>query len=413
MGQGVAPPTSGYGNQVSPLASQQRPGNQSNAGQPNAGQPNAGQPNAGQFAGNPNTGRFAPGQGNVQGQAQGFAPQGNTAMNPALNPALNQRPGSNPLPKTGSGQEVVTKNPWMANPPSPQEEAYLDQILKKWEESTADIQRYSCLFRRWQYNSSDNFVAELAKQVGRDIRELNVSVANGELRYMAPDKGMFKIDPLLKLSGQLDVKNQPEYKEFNGVYGEWWMCDGEKVYEYDRNGKKCTRFTMPPDLKGAGILESPMPFMFGVKAEKVRARYWVRALAPTKDPQGNEVFVVEAYPKLQSDAVNYDHVQIYLDRELFLPIRLDKFNTEHLDKTGQILNDNREVFEFRDRITEGSRKNILKKIGELFNKSFIPLDIPNDWKIEDRVFAPPAVDDVRAASNPDGPQPNNAPIVRK
>jgi TIGR03009 family protein len=329
--------------------------------------------------------------------------------NQALNPALNQRPVGFQNANQGSGNEVVTESPWKKTPPTPEAEAFLDQILKHWENSTADIQRYSCKFQRWQYKSTDNFVDELAKKTGRDIRTVNVSTAAGELKYMAPDKGMFKIDILLKLSGQLDAKNQPEYKSFDNSFGEWWLCDGEKVYEYDRSAKQCTRHTLPPEMKGAGILESPMPFMFGIKAEKIRARYWVRFMSAIKDQKGNDIYVIEAYPKFQSDAVNYDHVQIYLDRELFLPVRLNKYNTEHRDEAGEVLNDNREVFEFSDRQAEGSQKNVLQKFSGLFSKSFIPFDIPSDWKVEDKVFSPPAVDNVRAANNPGLPQPNGAP----
>jgi len=414
IGQGVAPPTSGYGNangnRVVPPANPQRPGNQPGSGQPGTGQPGqpVGVPNG---AGNPNAGRVTPGQGNVLGQAQGT--QGNPAMNPALNPALNQRPVSNQIPRMGSGQEIVTIDPFAKNPPSPKEQADLDQILNYWERSTADIERYSCKFLRWQYNSSDNFVDELAKKTGRSIRDVNVTTASGELKYMAPDKGMFKIEMLLKLTGQLDAKNQPEYKSFDSVFGEWWLCDGEKVYEYDRSLKRCTRFTMPPELKGAGILESPMPFMFGVKADKIKARYWVRLLPSPKDAQGrprDDLFLIEAHPKFQSDAVNYHHVQIFLDREMFLPVMLIKYNPEHFDEPNEVLKDNREVFQFSDRAKNAS---LLQKINDaIFRKEFIPFDL-KDWAVEDRVFAPPAMEDVRAASNPEAPRPNNVPNVRK
>ena len=375
--QGVAPPASGYGNRAVGPTNQQPVGPQS-GGKP-GGNP-IGSANLGQAPGNPT----------------------NPTLNPTLNPALNQRPVSSQLPSV-SGKEVVTKNPFPAL--SPAEQTHLDQVLNYWEGSTANIERYSCKLRRWQYNSSDNFVAELAKKLGTDIRNVNVSTADGELKYMAPDKGLFKIDKLLKLTGQLDATNQKEMKEYENVFGEWWLCDGEKVYEYDRSRKECSRFSMPPELRGAGILESPMPFMFGVKAEKIKARYWVRSLSPPNGQNGkprDDIFVIEAYPKLQADAVNYDHVQIYLDRELFLPIMLVKFNPEHVDEPGEVLKDNREVFEFKDRVKNAS---LLQKFGELFRKEFIPFDIPKDWKVEDKIFAPPATDNLRAANNPSGQNP--------
>ena len=390
--QGVAPPATGYGNRTPQPTNQQQ-----------ANQQAATQPVASQGIGNA-TGRSNP--------AQAAGAPANPAFNSALNPALNQRPIANQVPVSGSGTEVVTKDPWSANPPKPQEIAHLDQVLNYWEGSTKNIDKYSCKFQRWQYNSSSNFVDELAKKVGKDIRTIPISIASGELKYMSPDKGMFKIERLLKLTGQLE-KNQPEYKGFDGVFGEWWLCDGEKVYEYDRSLKKCTRFTMPSELKGEGILESPMPFMFGVKAEKIRARYWVRSLPPPNDANGkprDDLYVVEAYPKFQADAANYDHVQIVLDREMCLPIVLVKYNTEHVDEPGQVLNDNREFFQFDDRVKNA---NLLQKVSDaIFRKEFIPSDVPKDWTVEERVFAPPAMDNVRAANNP-APQPNNPITTRK
>ncbi len=407
--QNVAPRANGYGNQAAPPAAQQPTGRPNNTQQiPNT--PGA-KPNPG----------FAP-------QGANMAPV-NPAMNPALNPALNQRPVANQQQPqnngNGSGKEVVTADPYAANPPTTAQNAFCDSILKDWENATANIDRYSCKFLRWQYNSSENFVDELAKKTGKDIREINTSSASGELKYMAPDKGMFRIDMLVKLTGQLDAKNQLEYKSFDNVFGEWWLCDGEKVYEYDRSGKRCTKFTMPSEMKGAGILESPMPFMFGVKAEKIKERYWVRALPPPNDQQGkprNDIHVIEAYPKYQSDATNYDHVQVYIDREIFLPIMLIKFNTDHIDQPNSILKDNREIFQFSDRIKNAT---LLQKISDVvWRREFIPVEVPKDWTVEERSFAPPATENIRSASNmpqvpnstPNGTPnsaPNSVPNIRK
>jgi phage gp29-like protein len=77
---------------------------------------------------------------------------------------------------------------------------------------------------------------------------------------------------------------------------------------------------------------------------------------------------------------------------------LIKFNPEHVDEPGQVLNDNREVFQFSDRVKNAS---LLQKFNDaVWRKEFIPFDIPRDWKVEDKVFAPPAVDNLRAANNP-------------
>jgi len=352
-------------------------------------------------------GQQAPPQSPQQTQ-QPLAPN----QQPNLNPQMNAIPPAGLQPGVGSGNEVVTKDPYAANPITPQEQAIIDQVLAYWEKSTADISRFSSKFKRWQYNSSDNFVVELAKQLNVDVRSINTTVAIGEVKYMAPDQGMFKIDRLLSLTGQVIAApagrvpdRMQELKEFENRFGEWWLCDGKHVYEYDRTRKKCTKHELPPEMKGSAILDSPMPFVFGVRAEKMKQRYWIRLL----QVPSNDYFVVEVYPKLQADAVNYDHVHVYLDRKQFLPIKLEKFNTEHRDIAGQLLSDNREVFEF---LEQEKNASLMQKINEsVFRKAFIPNEIDKDWEVVEVPFAPAGTSDLRSATIPPaGQMPSNLPV---
>ncbi len=357
--QGVAPPAGGYGNRQ---------------GQGAPIQPNG-------------AARQPQGQ---QGQLQG---QPVAQANPNLNPNLNQVPGAGAMPAGDVGSPVVVKDPFAANPLTPQELQHLDQVLIYWEKSTADITRFSSKFKRWQYNSNDNFVAQLAQQLGKDVREVPTTISAGEVKYLAPDQGLFKIERLLSMTGQVNGK-LPEYKEFPNRFGEWWLCDGKHVYDYDRTELRCTKHELPPDMKGSAILDSPMPFVFGVNAEKMKARYWMRM----KPSPNNDIFVIEVHPKLQADAVNYDHVEVYLDRKQFLPSMVVKYNTEHIDEPGETFVDNREVFEFTDREKNAT---LLQKIDEaVWRKEFLPLDIPKDWKLVEVPYAPPGMGDLRSATVP-------------
>lgn len=381
--QGVAPPSQGYGRPASnqPVANPA----------PRTGQPvqqQLGQPQQGQ-----------------RPQQPGQPAQGN----PNLNPAFNQAPGG-AVPGQGSGRETVTKDPYAANPLSPQEIAHLDQILNHWEKSTADIEKYSSKVIRWKYKSTDNFVEQLAQQTKMDVTHIHTTVAAGVVKYSKPDMGMFKLDEFLSLTGSLDANGKPEYKAFANQFGEWWLCDGKAVYEYDRSAKRCTIHDLPEEVQGAAILDSPMPFVFGVKAEKLKQRYWVRALPPPN----KETYVIEVYPKFQSDAINYDHVRVYLDAAEFLPIMLEKFDTEYLNVVGQPFNDSREIFQFSDRV---KNQSLIAKVVN-WGRDFIPFDAPKDWEVTRVPYAPPATQDIRAATaNPIGnpalgnaPQGNRGPV---
>ncbi|MEQ1827528.1 MAG: TIGR03009 domain-containing protein [Pirellula sp.] len=358
--------------------------------------------------------------GNANGQPRGNAAfvqqptpgNPNPNLNPNQVPVMNAIPPGGKIPGAGSGKETVTSDPYAANPLTPQELAYVDQVLVAWEQATSNITEYACKFKRWQYNSSDNFVEQLAAALKVDIRGINTTVAEGEVKYMAPDQGMFKIERLMSLTGQVASNgpgqapsNRPEYKEFANQFGDWWLCDGKVVYDYDRNQKKCKKISLPPEMQGKAILDSPMPFVFGVKAEKIKERYWVRIL-PISD---NKLVLVEVYPKFQADAINYDHVHIYLDRKEFLPANLVKFNTGHVDKQGEILKDDREIFQFMD---QAKNATLLQKFSrKVLGQAFIPLDIPKDWEVVDIPYAPPA-GNVRAAEIPvsqQNPLPNMPP----
>ena len=58
---------------------------------------------------------------------------------------------------------------------------------------------------------------------------------------------------------------------------------------------------LPPELQGKAIVDGPLPFLFGAKAETIKARYWIRVLPET----GNGKFWLEAVPKSRQDVQNF------------------------------------------------------------------------------------------------------------
>ena len=62
--------------------------------------------------------------------------------------------------------------------------------------------------------------------------------------------------------------------------GEHWVCDGENVYEYRHDQKQLVVRPIPPAMQGQAIVDGPLPFLFGAEADKLKARYWMRAEQP-------------------------------------------------------------------------------------------------------------------------------------
>lgn len=267
----------------------------------------------------------APAQGNVVGQAQQAA---NTAAGVAPNP---------PFP-----------------PLAPQLQQYLDQVLSVWQQETSKIERLRCEFNRFQYDPALNASG-------------HYSVASGELKYMSPDKGLFRIDDLRFFVG-MDANNKPMFEvNKRSEFGEYWICDGVYVQILDRNEKKCTKIELPPNMRGKQIYMSPLPFLFGVNAVEIKSRFW---LQPLELPAGrnNEVWI-EAWPKTSADAQNYSRVQVVLDASEVLPKGLIVFLPN--SRPGA---ETKEIYDFVKR-----EKNPISL--NPFSQGFIPERLPKDWKV--------------------------------
>ncbi len=263
------------------------------------------------------------------------------------------------------------------------QQKYLDQVLNVWEQRTAAIQRYQCNFTRWVFDPAQNANPDPA------------SKAEGILKFMEPDKGLFRIDKLEFFAGRDPKANGPLYQENQRQkYGEYWICDGEYVHILDRNEKKCTKYQLPPANRGKEIYLSPLPFLFGVKAQEIYNRYWIRPIAP---PANSKDVYLETYPKRPDDAGNYSRVQIVLDAKEVLPKALIVFLPNYRPEQPH-----REIYEFSNRSDRSG--NALDKLQEAIHwkDEFIPTSLTKDWTI--------IVEPYEAAQAPAGPAQGQAQV---
>lgn len=293
----------------------------------------------------------------------------------ALQQQAAMRAGGQPAPvlvvkapvAIAAGLAEATKAPFDAL--NQEQAAYLDQVLNIWEQRTAQIKQYQCTVTRWQYDPSIDPTSPAV-------------IDKGILQYAKPDKGLFRVDQRQALSKK---GPNPEYRE-SDKFGDYWVCDGEYLHIRDRNEMKALKVQLPPEQRHNGIHNSPLPFLFGVKAEEIKARYWVRPVAP---PAGSADVWLEAWPKQLDDAGSYSRVQVVLDAKEVLPKALIVFlpnweaNSPH-----------REVLEFTDRQQDWNLLNAMKQ--KLFMKEFIETELPATWQ----VIVEPYIDPK------DRPQPN-------
>lgn len=173
---------------------------------------------------------------------------------------------------------------------TPQQQSQVDWVLQHWEKQSAKTKTFRCQFTRWEYDP------EAPRPKGADPNA-PVHTDMGEIRYEAPDKGMFAVE-------------QPETRR------ERWVCDGESVFEYQFDRKKLVEHPLPDELKGKAIANGPLPFIFQAEAESLKRRYWLRLTTPAS-VQG-EIWI-EAYPKHQQDRANFRRAEIILDARRMQP----------------------------------------------------------------------------------------------
>lgn len=291
-------------------------------------------------------------------QQPNLTPQQQAAMQQAQQQSANptvQIPIMKAVDAVNNG--VAQVQPQAPFPPLNQQfQSYLDKVLQIWEERTTKVNQFQCEFKRWEFDPGLHPTS--AK-----------SIAAGIIKFAKPDKALFRVDQIVFIDSA--NAEQPQYKANPRLeYGDFWICDGQWVHNIDRNQKKAVRTELPTQMRGEQIHLSPIPFLFGVKADELKQRYWLRPIAP---PAGNKDVWIEAYPKRADDAGNYSRVEIVLDATELLPKALTVF---YPGATPQ--KPHREVYEFDKR---DQMDGIWNKVQGLFMKDFIDTKLPADWQV--------------------------------
>jgi TIGR03009 family protein len=245
----------------------------------------------------------APGQDSVYGSRR-ENPRGNAGVLQPIPPAgapygNGSPPASAPgnLAPGGSLPPAAAHGTLPAAPAAPQvpfvltweEQRQLDQMLTAWEQRNREIRRFECKLTRWEYTAFNNGTVPQPDE--------------GELKYAAPDKGLFRVD---------------------GKRPEQWMCDGRSVFQYDytTNPRKVKEYQLPPEVQGKGITDGPLPFVFGAEANKLKQRYFLRLVTP-RDVQGQ--IWLEARPRFLRDAQDFHKAELILKSDGMVPFAIQLY----------------------------------------------------------------------------------------
>lgn len=230
-----------------------------------------------------------------------------------------------------------------------------------WEQRSNQVKTFKCQFKRWDYDPIFG------------PKETFKSFASGTIQYASPDKGLYRVESLQVYTPPKAAGEQPQYLPQGPENGEHWVCNGESVFEFDTRNKRVVERALPPDMKGRAIVDGPLPFLFGARAETIKARYWIRPSA-FKPPETKGEFWLEAYPKSRHDAQNFKMVLVVLEEKEFLPLRMQIF-APNFDPAR---NPSKTVYQFDNR-EANAQKDLVGNLAALFQREFYNPKVPSGW----------------------------------
>jgi TIGR03009 family protein len=300
---------------------------------------------------------------------------------PVREPVGGADPGGAPPAKAGAPQGALGKanNPipvpaqitprqpdWY--PLAPNVQSWVDEVLIAWEKTSEEIITFKCNFKRWEHDPA----------FGPQDPKIPYTYGEGVIQYAKPDKGMFKVESLVKYSAPKIAGGKPEWLE---QIGEQWICDGRSIFEFDLRSKPklLIQRILPKEMQGQAIADGPLPFLFGAKVSTIKARYWIR---PSQDvPAGHEgEYWLEAVPRFSRDAANFQQVTIILDEKDFLPKALDVFAPNYHKKTNPA--HTAYTFDKRETTLKANKLSLeaLNEFMSKFKKQFYEPAVPSGWK---------------------------------
>ena len=255
--------------------------------------------------------------------------------------------------------------------PLPQDHSdYVIALLEAWEKSSGHISRCIVEFQRIEYNPAVcNYRDPKSGQLA------GATVVQGEVRFQGPDKASYEANKSWGFDGPPSKDgDDPKYKLIDDteLVHEKWICDGESIFEYDFKEKRLYETKIPAEFRGEGLVNSPLPFVFGAKKEVLLERYWIKVITP----QGvDNEYWLEIYPKRISDAQDYQKIQLVITQEDLLPRSIHIFAPNYDEVTNPV-----------SRHIEFANRRINSQIPAIatFLNLFIRPRTPFGWELVDR-----------------------------
>ncbi len=191
---------------------------------------------------------------------------------------------------------------------TPQEQRELDEFLVRWEKYSETIKNYEVQFRRHEY---ELVKTEAMPNGGMALKRSTF----GNFKYCAsPSRFSYHVEG--------DLVRDPETGKGLKVYGkddptvsqEKIIINEKAFYQFDFNGKKVVQINLPPEVVNSGIAKSPLPLIFGAKAEDMKKRFSMKIVTPA-NVRDSELWL-QVRPLTLEDQQEFRELEIRLDKKL-------------------------------------------------------------------------------------------------
>lgn len=230
-----------------------------------------------------------------------------------------QQPQQQPLGPAAVGPARQAEPPRQVDP-------RVTAILNLWEKNTAQITRMSGTFSRMTYD--DVFGVEKR--------------STGQFMYETPDKGRIDFFAVKLPNGAINEGKQTsrniDYKIVTDD-PQRWVCTGTQVLIIDDSAKSVQQVDIPPQYQGQNIVDGPLPFLFGIKAQKALQRYQLDIGARHSE----QIYHLVAKPLLRQDAQEWSVAEVMLNPQSFLPQAIRTFDPAGTKETVYVFSGDQKV----------------------------------------------------------------------
>jgi TIGR03009 family protein len=207
----------------------------------------------------------------------------------------------------GGARPAPAKKKAIAPPPAPPNPARLAQLLKDWEKQSSKLKTLEVSIYR----------IDLSKAWGDEEHyEGHAAFKNPQLAYL--DFKMVKLVPNAnpnakkKLVPQVDKKGKRVTTDFETI-----VCTQNEVWQYRFDLHQIFVFPLDKNERKRALEEGPLPFLFNMKADEVKARYDIVLLE-----EDAKHCLLQITPKLGEDQKSFSTAWLVLDAEFLLPKRI-------------------------------------------------------------------------------------------